>query len=242
MRAAIFIDGGYFLREVREAKVAPDYRNMADHFLAPLRKGVQTIDLLRCYFYYCAPFMSQEPTEDELKRMKTHEEFAREIEMLPRWQLRLGKLEKRWDGDKEYYEQKRVDVLLSIDLVKHATAGHISHAVLLAGDSDFIPAVQAAKEGGVTVTLWRGSYHTVHRDLLHVADEVHELDWRSFPKLAAPPSGTARPAAASGRSSSSSSAASTSAASGGRAASSSRAGTHRSSGAGKGGSKRNDTR
>ena len=94
-------------------------------------------------------------------RMSVHEEFVSEIESLDRWSMRLGKLQKRWDGKKEYFEQKRVDVLLSVDLVRHAAAGHIQHAVLIAGDSDFVPAVEAAKEhGSDLVSLVRYIQHS----------------------------------------------------------------------------------
>lgn len=130
--------------------------------------------------------MSQEPTEDEIKRMQTHEEFVEDIESLNRWSMRLGKLQKRFDGKREQFEQKRVDVLLSVDLVRHAAAGHIQHAILVAGDSDFVPAIEAAKEHGVTVSLWCGHYTTVHRDLIKLADEVHIFDWDDFPKVLPP--------------------------------------------------------
>ncbi|MFW7377308.1 MAG: NYN domain-containing protein [Oligoflexus sp.] len=181
MRAAIFIDGGYVQSQFKQNKIDPDYRDLADYFLEPLRHSIP-LDLLRCYYYYCPPYMSQEPTEDEIKRMEVHEEFFRDIESLDRWSMRLGKLQKRWDGKKEVFEQKRVDVLLSVDLVRHAAAGHIQHAVLVAGDSDFIPAVEAAKEHGVTVSLWCGAANTAHRDLIALADEVHIFDWSDFPK------------------------------------------------------------
>lgn len=181
MRAAIFIDGGYIQSQLKQNKVEPDYKEMADHFLEPIRDSIP-LDLLRCYYYYCPPYMSQEPTDDERKRMEAHEEFFQEIESLDRWSMRLGKLQKRWDGKKEVYEQKRVDVLLSVDMVRHAAAGHIQHAVLVAGDSDFIPAVEAAKEHGVTVSLWCGNYNTAHRDLIALADEVHVFDWSEFPR------------------------------------------------------------
>ncbi|NRA64738.1 MAG: NYN domain-containing protein [Pseudobacteriovorax sp.] len=185
MRAAIFIDGGYVQSQFRYNKIDPDYEEFADYFLAPARENV-SIDLLRCYYYYCAPYMSPEPTESELKRMETHSEFVDEIENLDRWSMRLGKLEKRWDGKKEYFEQKRVDVLLSVDFVRHAAAGHIQHAVLVAGDSDFVPAVEAAKEHGVTVSLWCGKYKTVHKDLISVCDEVHSFQWNEFPRINGP--------------------------------------------------------
>jgi uncharacterized LabA/DUF88 family protein len=90
----------------------------------------------------------------------------------------------------EYFEQKRVDVMLSVDLVRHAAAGHIQHAILVAGDSDFIPAVAAAKESGVTVSLWGGAPKTIHRDLAWMADELHRFDLHAFEKRppAPPPS------------------------------------------------------
>ena len=90
---------------------------------------------------------------------------------------------KRKEGNKDVFEQKRVDVLLSVDMVRHAAAGHIQHAVLIAGDSDFIPAVEAAKESGVTLSTWCGNYNTVHNDLIALADEVHQLEWKFFPRF-----------------------------------------------------------
>ena len=185
MRAAIFIDGGYLLQQLRTEKITLDYGRLANFLLAPLRQAVP-IDLLRCYFYYCAPWMSAEPSEDERRRMEGFTKFVDEIENLDRWQVRLGKLQKRSDGKKEYFEQKRVDVLLTCDLVRHSAAGHIQHAILVAGDSDFIPAINVAKESGVTLTLWCGASTTVHKDLVTLADEVHNMDLRRLPQLVQP--------------------------------------------------------
>ncbi len=196
MRAAIFIDGGYILNQAKLARVTLDWNRMAEHLLSPLRANLPT-DLLRCYFYYCAPWMSPEPTDEEKRRMEAHNEFVAMVEGISRWQLRLGKLERRWDGNREYFEQKRVDVLLSCDLVRHAAAGHIQHAVLVAGDSDFIPAIAAAKESGTTVSLWCGPPNTVHKDVVAMADEVHQLNWARMPKgsLQPPPLAKGEPAA-----------------------------------------------
>ena len=99
MRAAIFIDGAYLIQLMKQNNIAPNYSNLADYLLKPLRKSVQ-IDLLRCYFYYCAPWMSQEPTESEKKRMEEHDQFMSEITSLERWASRLGVLQRRWDGHK----------------------------------------------------------------------------------------------------------------------------------------------
>lgn len=182
MRAVIFIDGAYLQTQLKNSSLEADYLNLADHLLAPLRESFP-LDLLRCYYYYCPPYMSQEPTDDELKRMEVHKSFVSELQSLGRWAVRLGKLQKRWEGQREVYEQKRVDVLLSVDMVRHAAAGHIQHAVLVAGDSDFVPAVEAAKEHGVTVSLWCGQAKTVHKDLIALADEVYAFDWKTFPLI-----------------------------------------------------------
>lgn len=181
MRAVIFIDGAYVLPQLKKHDITPNYEELTDYFLKPLRKKVP-LDLLRCYFYYCAPWMSQDPTANELKRMEEHDIFMNEIRSLERWAVRLGKLQKRRDGYKEYFEQKRVDVLLSVDMVRHAAAAHIQHVILVAGDSDFIPAVEAAKESGATVSLWCGDDQTVHKDLVDLADIVNRFDWKKFPR------------------------------------------------------------
>ncbi len=172
MRAAIFIDGGYFFNHLHEEGVPLDYDWLAAYLLGPVRRNLP-IDLMRAYFYYCAPWVSDPPEEMELRRMQEHRDLVDQIERTNRWQVRLGKLEQRWEGRKRYYEQKRVDVLLSVDLVRHAAASHIQHAVIVAGDSDFIPAIAAAKESGVTVSLWCGPRKTVHQDLAWLVDEIH---------------------------------------------------------------------
>ena len=181
LRAAIFIDGGYLLNKAKFHKVNPDFRKLTEFLLEPLRAKFP-LDLLRCYFYYCPPWMSSDPTDSENRRMEAYKTFEDEINNLDRWELRLGKLQKRSDGARDYFEQKRVDVLLSCDMVRHAAAGHIQHAILLAGDSDFIPAVDATKESGVTVTLWCAEANTVHEELIDLCDEVYRFDWEKIPQ------------------------------------------------------------
>lgn len=191
MRAAIFIDGAYLLTHLKDFDLVPDYPALPEYLLKPLRKSIP-IDLLRCYFYYCAPWMSPEPTEAEKRRMAEHDAFMMELIALERWAVRLGKLQRQWDGYRETFEQKRVDVLLSVDMVRQAAAGRIQHAILVAGDSDFIPAIDATKDSGATVSLWCGDENTVHRDLLDAADIVHRFDWKKFPSKKAKSGGSAR--------------------------------------------------
>ena len=64
--------------------------------------------------------------------------------------------------------------MLAVDLVKLSADGHIQKAILIAGDSDFIPAIAAAKSEGVIVKLYHGK--NPHRDLLEEVDEHYRID------------------------------------------------------------------
>ena len=95
--------------------------------------------------------------------------------MLPRFEVRLGRLQRREDSQgRPLYQQKRVDILLGVDMVQLAARGHIREAVLVAGDSDFIPAVTAAKSEGVIVSLFHGK--DCHGDLRREVDERRRFD------------------------------------------------------------------
>jgi uncharacterized LabA/DUF88 family protein len=49
--------------------------------------------------------------------------------------------------------QKGVDVLLAVDLVVGAFTRIFDVAILVAGDADFLPAVQEARRRGISVVL-----------------------------------------------------------------------------------------
>lgn len=109
---------------------------------------------LRTYYYFCMPYQSSPPTEEERKRYENTRRFLASLEALPRFEIRYGKLARRVDDRGQRFEQKGVDVLLSVDLVRMSFDHQIDVAVLLTGDSDFIPAIRAAKEAGVVVRLY----------------------------------------------------------------------------------------
>lgn len=97
------------------------------------------------------------------------------MESLPRYTVKLGKLLYRGldkNTNKPIFNQKGVDVLLSIEMVTLAARNQITDAILIAGDSDFIPAVQAVKDLGVTVTLYHSQNpKNYHRELWLICDD-----------------------------------------------------------------------
>jgi uncharacterized LabA/DUF88 family protein len=96
--------------------------------------------------------------------------FIDRLRRLPRFEVKLGKLQ-CINGQ---FRQKKVDVLMSLDIVDICVDNGISHAIIVAGDADFVPAVKKAKDRGVVAHLW---YHpdSVHNELLDEVDELHTL-------------------------------------------------------------------
>lgn len=128
-------------------------------------------ELLRTYYYNCLPYQGNPPSQEEADRYSKTRSFFNTLENLPRYTLRLGRLEYRGNDDQgaPRFEQKRVDILLGVDLVQLAAKRIIREAVLVAGDSDFIPAIAAAQSEGVIVKLYYGQ--GAHADLQREVDE-----------------------------------------------------------------------
>ena len=167
-KVGIFIDGAYldriFQDEFRSPRV--DYEKLAS-WLA------QGIPIFRTYYYHCLPYQSNPPTSDESQRFSKRQSFYNRLSQLPRFDVKLGKLEFRGfktDGA-PFFIQKRVDILLGVDLVLLAAKQRITHATIFAGDSDFLPAISVAKNEGVLITLCHGTTHPPHDDLWKSADE-----------------------------------------------------------------------
>lgn len=165
-RVAIFIDGAYLSYMLKDefGLVKVDYKTLADNV-------ADGMDILRTYYYHCPPFQSSSPTAEEKQRFARAQSFFVALDRLPRFQVRLGRLAPRGSdaNGKPVFQQKRVDIMLGVDLALLAGKNQITHAVLLAGDSDFIPAVEAAKSEGVLVRLYHG--RNCHKDLWDCVDE-----------------------------------------------------------------------
>ena len=165
-RVAIFIDGAYLQNVLRDefGSAQIDFR-----LLSEILAGDS--DILRTYYYHCPAYQGTPPTKEQEERYARQRTFFDALNLLPRYSVRLGRLERRGQDSqgRDMFAQKRVDILLGVDMVLLAAKRFIQEAVLLAGDSDFIPAVSAARAEGVIVRLVHGL--SPHNDLLREADE-----------------------------------------------------------------------
>ncbi len=168
-QTAIFVDGGYFDRVSRDCgSPRIDFGKLATELSKP-------DDLLRTYYYHCLPYMSPVPTQEEEERYAGKQRFFSALNRLNRFEVREGKLEYRGtdrESGRPIFEQKRVDIYLGVDLIMLATKQRIHRAILITGDSDFLPAIRAAKNEGVLIHLFHGSGpQQPHRDLWEEVDD-----------------------------------------------------------------------
>ncbi|MEU7877289.1 NYN domain-containing protein [Microbispora bryophytorum] len=135
------MDVGYLYAAAGEvllgAKERKEYRVSADELIQALQKhALERIpgELLRVYWYDAA--RDRVPTVDQ-----------RVIAQLPWVKVRLGNLNARG-------QQKGVDAQIRSDLEALARHHAVSDTVLIAGDEDMVPAVEAAQAYGVRIHLW----------------------------------------------------------------------------------------
>jgi len=168
-QTAIFVDGGYFDRVSRDCgSPRIDFGKLATELARP-------DDLLRTYYYHCLPYLSPVPTPEEEERFAGKQRFFSALNRLNRFEVREGKLEYRGtdrESSRPIFEQKRVDIYLGVDLVLLAVKQRIHRAILVTGDSDFLPAIRAAKNEGVVIHLYHGTGpQQPHRDLWEEVDD-----------------------------------------------------------------------
>jgi uncharacterized LabA/DUF88 family protein len=168
-RYAIMVDVGYIYASAGEvlfgAASRRDYKVDADKLIQALTRHADDMvrgELLRVYWYDAA--RDRVPTIDQ-----------RVIAQMPWVKLRLGNLNARG-------QQKGVDAQIRADMEALARHRAITDAILVAGDEDMVPAVEAAQAFGVRVHLWgiEPPYGTNQAERLVWESDTVEVLERSF--------------------------------------------------------------
>jgi len=165
-RHAVLVDAGYLYASVGLLVLGTTsrraFRVAAEPLIGALiaRAGRQVPgELLRMYWYDAA--RDRVPTVEQ-----------RQIAALPHVKVRLGNLNSAG-------QQKGVDAQVRQDLEVLARHRAVSDVVLLAGDEDMVPAVEAAQAYGVRVHVWgvEPPYGVNQAErLVWEADTVDQLD------------------------------------------------------------------
>ena len=182
-RLAIHVDGAYASKLAEnEFRTWFDYEKLSSKIKSNIAVQTQEpLDLVRTYFYDCLPYQSHPPTSDEARRFGNRRKFFHALRQLSNYSVREGRLEYRGEDSegKPIFQQKRTDLMFGLDMALLAAKHQVTHLALLSGDSDLLPAIEAAKQEGVVVWLVHGPRHTYANDLWTAADNRMVVD-RAF--------------------------------------------------------------
>jgi uncharacterized LabA/DUF88 family protein len=166
-RVMIFIDGSNLYHSLKSffKRTDIDIGKLCNKLLNRRR-------LVRIYYYNAKVGFKEEP-----QRYRDQQAFFAGVNAIPYSELRLGRLVyHNWPNTPPY--EKGVDVQLATDMITHSSKNNYDVAVLVAGDNDFVGALQSIKDNGkhVEVALF-GKERSSYR-LRMVSDRVISINSR----------------------------------------------------------------
>ncbi len=200
-RSAVIVDGGFVRKTFRkyfknQSITAPD--QILQLATKILRKDEE---LYRIYYYDCLPFEKSLKTpvsKDEYKDSEyigEGKKYIGELASRDRVAFRAGELKfggwaltdagikkaihgKKQITDNDFkplFKQKRVDIKIGLDIAWLSIRGQVERIVLIAGDSDFVPAMKLARNEGVQVIV-SPLRNRINKDMREHADEIRDFD------------------------------------------------------------------
>jgi uncharacterized LabA/DUF88 family protein len=164
----LFIDGG-FLRSVMQSATEVYKIDVSASFdyaqlTAPYR---------RTFYYDSLPAKknNQSQADADLAR-STVEELFRRIGSTPNVHVKTGSSRFRKTRGTE---QKAVDILLALDVYRHAVSGNLDTATIVTSDADFEPVLDSLQETRVRSILWCNPTKT-SQSLQDAADVVEAFN------------------------------------------------------------------
>lgn len=96
------------------------------------------------YYYTAPPYKSSIPTESEKQRQRNYDRFISKLKLVkPKIIIREGRCQKIDDT----FQQKGVDTLMTMDLLKIAEQRKTNPMIILTSDTDFVPIIKDIREG-----------------------------------------------------------------------------------------------
>ena len=136
-RVVVFIDGSNLYHGMRSSlgKINIDYASF-------VKKLVGDRELVRVYYYL--PTVNKDEAEDQYK---SQQRFLSYLLDIPYFHVKFGRLARQGN----HLIEKSLDVQIAVDMVRYAANDLYDIAILVSGDGDFAPAVEAIKEMGKQV-------------------------------------------------------------------------------------------
>ena len=194
-KVAILIDGGFFVRRFRKnnskSPQIKDINKLTVDLISDIQKktGAHSTDVLfRSFYYDCRPFgnIKTDPNGKSIDfgktpQFKAAKKFHEDLKTTDGFAVRLGDLS--FDGWKintsttphtyiPDVKQKSVDIKIGLDIAWMSSKKTIDKIILVAGDSDFVPAMKFSRREGVLVYLHCMKQKMIKKELKEHADFI----------------------------------------------------------------------
>lgn len=200
----MLLDGGFVTKRLRHF-LDGQYPSAQQILEFARRCLVEGEELFRIYYYDCPPFdgasvhplsgeeidFAQTPIHERLARLQ-HElsvsddvAFRKGVLILNGWRLnryrakQIVKSGRALEADdfEPDLEQKRVDMKIGLDVAWLAIRAIVDEVILVAGDTDIIPAMDFARQQGVRVTLVPMENPYLADSMREHSDEIREVTY-----------------------------------------------------------------
>jgi uncharacterized LabA/DUF88 family protein len=162
----LFIDGGFLDAMIEKTR---KYFGLSE----PIEYRYENVTggFTRSFYYDAYPTRKTNQSDEQYRDMIVAKERKfRKINLAPGVHTREGITRNRTAGESRL-EQKGVDILLAVDVFRHATHGNMSEAHIMTTDIDFFPLFDALRETRVSTHLHCYPRET-SEELMFLADKV----------------------------------------------------------------------
>lgn len=160
----LFIDGGCLRATL--SKISERY---AENAALTLDFDRFTQGYTKVFYYDALPARNDNETDEDYQiRIAEPLGLIEELRSLDRFHVYEGDV-RRARSRRERPEQKKVDVMITVDMLTHSFKRNMNRATLLASDMDFVPLINALVQEGMFVSLYYPPGET-HTDLIAAAD------------------------------------------------------------------------
>ena len=164
MKTAIFIDGQNFWRSLTRnaADVRVDYNKLADYLVEEVHQGSQIVgDFVGAHYYVGLGQDAPITVLGFLNNLKLQKGYF--VHTGPRSNRVMTCF--KCGSANTFTVEKRIDTQLTADMIRLAAVGAYDVAILVSGDADFIPAIEAVAALGKQVWIATWSITELSMDL-----------------------------------------------------------------------------
>lgn len=138
----LFIDAGYLSFISKHFGEGKPLKHKIENFSENIAKEIN-LKCVEIYFYVAPPFQSPSPSKEENIRKANYDKFIKKLkEAKPKINVREGRLQKIDNS----FQQKGVDTLMTMDLLKTAQKKIVENIILITADTDFVPIIKNIRE------------------------------------------------------------------------------------------------